>query len=118
MGWMPYWGWGTQEILTPGRESPRSHTAEILNLTTYHIDPSSRLACEGEGVPGQGQPKAFRFPADSQRAQHSLMKEYTLNYVLIPYMIWGIFLNSAVLGSLGSSFLGTSGSSFNPADDG
>ena len=38
---------------------------------------------------------------DTQRASYGLIKEYTLKYIGIPITIYGIFLNSAGLGSLG-----------------
>ena len=38
-----------------------------------------------------------------QRAHHGLTKGYTLKYMRIPNVIWGIFLNYAMLGSLGMS---------------
>ena len=43
----------------------------------------------------------------AQRAQNSLIKEYPLNQVRDPYVIYSIFVNSATLGSLGE-FLGGS----------
>ena len=43
----------------------------------------------------------------SQRAQYGLVKEDALNHIRDPHIIQGIFLNSAILGSLGSRGLGS-----------
>ena len=37
----------------------------------------------------------------TQGAQYHLIKDYGLNYIRNPGMIWGLFLDEAVLGSLG-----------------
>ena len=39
---------------------------------------------------------------DTQRLQYPLIKECTLNLIRVPIIVYGIFLNSGVLESLGS----------------
>ena len=71
---------------------PNSTPHSVLKVATRV------LAESGDASSNSPNPKP---EVSSQTAQHGLIKEYTLSYMGIPNMIEGIFLDYAILGSLG-----------------